>query len=217
MPNGTSYAGLGLADEARPGQRRPFVKTRGGRAREHRRRVPPFVFRHESVVRLGRCEFRSETEGVHDSSYRPGNLEDFDRLYRESYPRVLRTLIGMLGDRAAAEDCTQEAFVKACRAWATWRADGLIASRRVDPCAPIEQRQSPGEHVERLGEGLVEMGVRAAGAGQHVPLEEAEPLSRSVAQFAGVSPGTNRSVAASRPAPRSRRDPELPRPRPPWL
>jgi RNA polymerase sigma-70 factor, ECF subfamily len=86
--------------------------------------VASFVFRHESVVGPGRGEFRSETECVQESSYRPGNAEDFDRLYRESYPRVLRTLIGVLGDRAAAEDCTQEAFVKAYRAWATWRADG---------------------------------------------------------------------------------------------
>lgn len=58
------------------------------------------------------------------SRYRPGNAEDFDRLYRDSYPRVLRTLLGVLGDRAAAEDCTQEAFVKAYRAWGTWRDDG---------------------------------------------------------------------------------------------
>jgi RNA polymerase sigma-70 factor (ECF subfamily) len=57
------------------------------------------------------------------TDYRPGDAGDFDRLYRDSYSRILRTLIGVLGDRAAAEDCTQDAFVRAYKAWATWRGD----------------------------------------------------------------------------------------------
>jgi RNA polymerase sigma-70 factor (ECF subfamily) len=32
-------------------------------------------------------------------------------------------LLGLLGDRAAAEDCTQEAFERAFRSWARWRPD----------------------------------------------------------------------------------------------
>ena len=54
--------------------------------------------------------------------YRPGSREDFDRLYQETYQRVFRTLATMLGDRAAAEDCAQEAYLKAYRAWARWQA-----------------------------------------------------------------------------------------------
>jgi RNA polymerase sigma-70 factor, ECF subfamily len=53
--------------------------------------------------------------------YRPGNREDFDRLYRDSYPRLFRTLYGVLGDPAAAEDCVQECFLKALQVWANWR------------------------------------------------------------------------------------------------
>ena len=40
---------------------------------------------------------------VHDD-YQPGSPEDFDRLYRNSYGRVLRTLMSVLRDRHAAED-----------------------------------------------------------------------------------------------------------------
>lgn len=48
---------------------------------------------------------------------------EFDRLYEGAYPRVYRTLAAILGDRAAAEDCTQEAFLKAFQAWPRRRDD----------------------------------------------------------------------------------------------
>ncbi len=56
-------------------------------------------------------------------TYTPGSAVDFDRLYRDSYQRIVRTLVGIVGSQAAAEDCTQEAFAKALRAWSTWRGD----------------------------------------------------------------------------------------------
>jgi DNA-directed RNA polymerase specialized sigma24 family protein len=51
-------------------------------------------------------------------TYRPGVPEDFDRLFRDSYHRILFTLTGILRDPGAAEECAQEAFVRAYRAWA---------------------------------------------------------------------------------------------------
>ena len=65
----------------------------------------------------------SEPARPADPAYRPGSREDFDRLYRTSHPKILATLIGILGDRAAAEDCAQEAFVQALRAWPRWRPE----------------------------------------------------------------------------------------------
>jgi RNA polymerase sigma-70 factor, ECF subfamily len=56
-------------------------------------------------------------------AYEPGSRDDFDRLYRDSYPRIFRTMLAVLGDPAAAEDCTQDAFVLAFRAWRRWRPD----------------------------------------------------------------------------------------------
>jgi RNA polymerase sigma factor (sigma-70 family) len=56
-------------------------------------------------------------------AYEPGSRDDFDRLYLDSYPRIYRTMLGVLGDPAAAEDCSQDAFVLAYRAWARWRPD----------------------------------------------------------------------------------------------
>ena len=55
--------------------------------------------------------------------YRPGDRNDFDRLYRQNYPRLLRTLYAITGDLAGAEDCVQETFVKAWRAWPRFRPE----------------------------------------------------------------------------------------------
>ena len=54
-------------------------------------------------------------------SYKPGNEADFERLYQTSYGKILGTLTAMLGDRAGAEDCAQDAFERAYRRWSTWR------------------------------------------------------------------------------------------------
>src|SRR5215469_16032235 len=53
--------------------------------------------------------------------YRAGSREDFDRLYRVAYPRVYRTLSAILREPQDVEDCAQDAFVQAFRAWPRWR------------------------------------------------------------------------------------------------
>ncbi|OLD92509.1 MAG: hypothetical protein AUG84_01210 [Chloroflexi bacterium 13_1_20CM_4_66_7] len=55
------------------------------------------------------------------SAYEAGNEADFERLYQASYGKILGTLTAMLGDRAAAEDCAQDAFERAYKKWATWQ------------------------------------------------------------------------------------------------
>jgi RNA polymerase sigma-70 factor (ECF subfamily) len=56
-------------------------------------------------------------------TYKPGSRVDFDRLYRTSYARVVRTLLGVVGTREAAEDCAQEAFTRALRSWSRWHGE----------------------------------------------------------------------------------------------
>ena len=90
--------------------------------------------------------------------YRPGDPDDFDRLYRSSYGRIVGTLVGVLGDRAAAEDCAQEAFVRAFRAWARWRPDAPAEAwlHRIALNAAVSHQRRQrlrevGELVRRLG------------------------------------------------------------------
>ncbi|MDA8394473.1 MAG: RNA polymerase sigma factor [Candidatus Dormibacteraeota bacterium] len=91
--------------------------------------------------------------------YRPGNAEDFDRLYRVAYPRILATVVGMLRDREAAEDCTQEAFVRAYRAWPRWRevapAEAWLHRIAINVAVSHRRRErlrQVGELVRRLGQ-----------------------------------------------------------------
>ena len=55
------------------------------------------------------------------SMYKAGDEADFERLYQTSYGKILAMLIGMLGDKAAAEDCLQDAFERAYKKWPTWQ------------------------------------------------------------------------------------------------
>jgi RNA polymerase sigma-70 factor, ECF subfamily len=93
-----------------------------------------------------------------EAPYRAGDRDDFDRLYRASYSRLLGTLIGVLGDRAAAEDCVQEAFVRAYRAWPNWRPDAPAEAwlHRIALNAAVSHQRRQrlrevGELVRRLG------------------------------------------------------------------
>ena len=58
-----------------------------------------------------------------ETQLRPGSDEDFAGLYQNLYPRLARSLSLMLGDWAEGEDCAQEAFAKAYRAWPEWKPD----------------------------------------------------------------------------------------------
>ena len=95
------------------------------------------------------------------SDYTPGDRDDFERLYRETYARIRATLIGILGDPAAAEDCVQEAFVRGLRGWARWRPDAPAEAwvHRIAVNVAITHRRR-----ERLGATLHRLSGRPAPA-----------------------------------------------------
>ena len=90
--------------------------------------------------------------------YRAGSKVDFDLLYQETYPRVFRTLAAMLGSAPAAEDCAQDAYLKAFRAWSGWKAEApaeawvfRIAINTAVSHRRRERLREVGELVRRLG------------------------------------------------------------------
>lgn len=88
----------------------------------------------------------------------PGSRDDFDRLYRTAYPRIYATLRSLLRDPAAAEDCAQEAFSKAFRAWPSWKQDAPAEAwvhRIAINSAVSHQRR---ERLRQVGEILRRVG-----------------------------------------------------------
>ena len=93
-----------------------------------------------------------------DAPYQPGSEADFERLYRNTYRRILGTLITLVRDRATAEDCAQETFERAYRNWARWKPDAPVEAwlHRIAINVAITDRRhqkirQAGEIIRRLG------------------------------------------------------------------
>ena len=88
----------------------------------------------------------------------PGSEADFERLYRNTYRRIFGTLVTLLGDRAAAEDCAQDTFERAYRGWSAWRPDAPVEAwlHRIAINVAMSNRRherlgQAGELIRRLG------------------------------------------------------------------
>jgi RNA polymerase sigma-70 factor (ECF subfamily) len=91
-------------------------------------------------------------------TYEPGNEADFERLYRSSYGKILGTLTVMLGDRAAAEDCAQDAFERAYKKWSTWQplapAEAWVHRIAINAAVSHQRKmriREVGEVIRRIG------------------------------------------------------------------
>ena len=92
------------------------------------------------------------------TTYKPGDEADFERFYQASYGKILGTLTGMLGDRAAAEDCTQDAFERAYKKWAVWQpiapAEAWVHRIAINVAVSYQRKmklREVGEVIRRLG------------------------------------------------------------------
>jgi RNA polymerase sigma factor (sigma-70 family) len=95
--------------------------------------------------------------------YTPGVPADFDRLYRASFVRVVRTLASIVGSLEAAEDCAQEAFTRAYRAWPKWegRVPAEAWLHRIAVNTAISYRRR--EQIRALPSLLMRLGVPPTG------------------------------------------------------
>ena len=136
---------------------------------------------------------------------RPGSSEDFERLYRESHPKVLATLVGMLGDRAAAEDCAQETFARALRAWPRWRPDAppeaWVHRIAVNVAVSARRRQTLaqlGDRLRHLGGAATVVDPADATRGDLLAaLRRLPPRQAAVIVLRHLHGYTNREIAAS--------------------
>ncbi|MGA8923537.1 MAG: RNA polymerase sigma factor [Candidatus Dormiibacterota bacterium] len=95
-------------------------------------------------------------------AYEPGSEADFERMYRNTYRRILGTLITLLGDRTAAEDCTQDTFERAYRNWKSWRPDAPVEAwlHRIAINVAVSNRRH--ERLHQVGEMIKRIGRPAS-------------------------------------------------------
>lgn len=141
--------------------------------------------------------------------FRPGSLEDFERLYRESHPKILATLTGILGDRATAEDCAQETFARALRAWSGWRPDAppeaWVHRIAVNVAVSARRRQTLhqlGQQLRQLG-GAPTVADPTDGTSSELlgALRRLPPRQAAVIVLRHLHGYTNREIAASMAVP----------------
>src|SRR6266849_7683357 len=100
----------------------------------------------------------SDDGRVRKTKYTPGDEADFECLYQTSYGKILGTLTAMLGDRAAAEDCAQDAFERAYKKWNTWKpiapAEAWVHRIAINAGVSYQRKmrlREVGEVIRRIG------------------------------------------------------------------
>jgi RNA polymerase sigma-70 factor (ECF subfamily) len=100
----------------------------------------------------------SVDERQHANAYQAGNEADFERLYQTSYGKILGTLTAVLGDRSAAEDCTQDAFERAYKKWDSWQpiapAEAWVHRIAINAAVSHQRKmrlREVGEVIRRIG------------------------------------------------------------------
>jgi len=93
-----------------------------------------------------------------EQTYRPGVKEDFDRLYRATYQRIFATLMLILRNPAAAEDATQEAYLRAFAAWTRWKRDAPAEAWMYRIALNVAFTHRRRERLHEIGEVLRRLG-----------------------------------------------------------
>jgi RNA polymerase sigma-70 factor, ECF subfamily len=146
------------------------------------------------------------TAPAEPARYEPGSEVDFERLYRNTYRRILGTLIALVRDVPTAEDCAQETFERAYRNWSAWRPDAPVEAwlHRIAINVAISDRRhqrirQAGEVIRRLGRpdpgpdpAVVAEGSDLIRAVKKLPTKQAAALV--LRHYHGY---TNREIAAA--------------------
>ncbi len=142
--------------------------------------------------------------GAFANNYQPGNEADFERLYQASYGKILGTLTAMLGDRAAAEDCAQDAFERAYKKWATWQpiapAEAWVHRIAVNAAVSYKRKmrlREVGEVIRRIGRPGVapDPQVLAENSDLAAALAKLPPKQAAVIVLRHYHGYTNRAIA----------------------
>jgi RNA polymerase sigma-70 factor (ECF subfamily) len=101
-----------------------------------------------------------------------GDRRAFERLYRAHVTRIFSLCVRMVGDRARAEELTQDAFVRAWEKLAQFRGDSAFGTwlHRLAVNVVLNDRQTERRRHERQDDGVVDMDAIAFGDARPEPV-----------------------------------------------
>ena len=117
---------------------------------------------------------KSGAEDKPAETYEPGSLADFERLYRNTYRRILGTLIVLVRDQATAEDCAQETYERAFKRWRDWKPEASVEAwlHRIAINVAISDRRH--QRIRQAGELIRRLGRPEPGADPSVVAERSD-------------------------------------------
>lgn len=119
--------------------------------------------------KIGTAEFEQPDYGKLLDRAKAGDARAFEALYQGFSGRVYALCLRMTGDRGLAEDCTQEAFVKAWRKLGSFRGDSALGTwlHRIAVNEVLGMQRRSGREVrylESVGESPAAQATEKVGA-----------------------------------------------------
>ena len=101
-----------------------------------------------------------------------GDRFAFERLYRTNVDRVFSVCVRMVGDRARAEELTQDVFVRAWEKLGTFRGDALFSTwlHRLAVNVVLNEREAEGRRRNRHDEGIEDLDTISYGDVRPLPV-----------------------------------------------
>lgn len=101
-----------------------------------------------------------------------GDRRAFERLYRANVDRVFSVCVRMVGDRARAEDLTQDVFVRCWEKLGTFRGDAQFSTwlHRLAVNVVLNDREAEARRRDRHDDGIEDLDTIAAGDVRPLPV-----------------------------------------------
>jgi RNA polymerase sigma-70 factor (ECF subfamily) len=101
-----------------------------------------------------------------------GDRRAFERLYRTHVDRVFSVCVRMVGDRAQAEDLTQDVFVRCWEKLGQFRGDSAFSTwlHRLAVNVVLNDRQTAKRERQRVDDGYEDMDAIASGDVRPLPV-----------------------------------------------
>ena len=120
--------------------------------------------------------------GYDMASKAASQVEDFDALVRQHQPRVFRYVLASLRDRDAAENLTQDCFVRAYQARVKFRGDSSVGTWLISIAVNLVRDHATNSRLQ-FWRRARQTSIDASEAGEWLPDRNASPETATLARL----------------------------------